>query len=321
MKQKTEESPRWKKFLLPIIIGSVAVNILLASALILYKENREPEPDQKHYPLLAKRIFLENPNDILLNFTDLRARLNEYIKNQSHPIGIFFEYLPTGTSIGINQNGQFITASLLKIPIAMAAYKQISNGKIERNQLLTIKENHIDPFFGEGHKRKIGSQISMEEALHDMIVLSDNTAKNAILEQLSFGSLIDIADSLDIPLSKDNLFDTITPKNYSSILRSLYFAAYLSYEDSEKLLKLLTETPFKDKLSAGVPDNIPIAHKIGVFEIDGKEDQNVFSDCGIVYIPNRAYILCVMTASDEKSAQQSMSAISKMIYDYIINKT
>lgn len=304
-----------KLIIILFFVASVATN-----AYFLYQKKEAPKEIKKSYDFLAKRIFLENSNDTLINFTLLRSQLNEYTSSRSNPTGVYFEYLPTGVSIGVNQNGRFITASLLKIPIAMAVYRQLEEGKIKEDQLLTIKESHLDQFFGEGYTRKIGSQIKVSEALHDMIVFSDNTAKNVLLDQIPFGSLLDISESLDIPVDKNSFFDTITPKNYSSILRSLFFSAYLNYENSDTLLRLLSETPFKDKLSAGIPENIKFSHKIGVFEIEGEKNKSIFSDCGIVYIPNRPYIICVMSASPEKEAQESMKEISNMVYKYVSEK-
>ncbi len=109
----------------------------------------------------------------------------------------------------------------------------------------------------------------------------------------------------------------VSPKSYSSIFRSLYLSSYLSYENSSYLLSILTKTNFKDKIPAGIPADITVAHKIGVFNTL-ESDQKVYTDCGIVYLPKRPYALCVFVEGSEDSAKKHMSYISYIIYTYLL---
>ena len=105
----------------------------------------------------------------------------------------------------------------------------------------------------------------------------------------------------------------ISAKRYAVVLRSLYNAAYLSKEDSSKVLTLLTETPFREYLEQGLPIGMKFAHKIGVIP-----DMSVYMDAGIVYLPNRPYILIVMTqGKGEKEVGRIMKDISLKAYTYV----
>ena len=95
-------------------------------------------------------------------------------------------------------------------------------------------------------------------------------------------------------------------------------SSYLKAEDSNKVLSILTKTDFNDKIAAGVPKEVPVAHKIGVFGGKGELSQEVFSDCGIIYVPNRPYTLCIMTRGDDENiARQHMKNISQLVYGYV----
>jgi len=125
---------------------------------------------------------------------------------------------------------------------------------------------------------------------------------------------------LDIPFREVDNYPIISAKNYSSVLRSLYLSSFLQYQDSNEILDLMTHSIYTDKIPSKIPPNVKIAHKIGVYEkVD--PDNSTFSDCGIVYVPKRPYILCIMTKGSDSFAQSTMSSLSKIIYDYVTSQT
>lgn len=297
-----------------VLIGSVVVNIALVFLMNKGPSVTNPSDDESlKYPLLSKRIFAENQNDILIHFVPLRAVLNDYITKQKEQIGLYFEYLPSGTSIGINDRMEVRFASLIKIPVVMAVYKQMEDHNFTKNNYLTIKEENLHKGFGNLWKRGAGARITVEEAIELSLKESDNTALRTLVDILPQGAIEAVFENLDIAIDTGLGYPIISPKNYASIMRSLYLSSYLSREHSHEILELLTQTKFDDMLTAGIDPSITVAHKIGVFDPLG-----VHSDCGIVYIPNRPYTICIMVEAEEKSAKQHIAVLSKMIFGYII---
>jgi len=224
-----------------------------------------PHLTSDDFPYLSKRIFTENQNDIIINFIPLRAAMREYIGKQKETIGIYFEYLPSGISIGINDQLESQAGSLMKIPVVMGAYKQIELGKLKKQDVLTIQKENLNDKFGDLWKKGAGTTITVEDAITQILVYSDNTALNVLRSSLSTRVFLDVLESLDIHFQINNERITISPKSYSSILRSLYLSSYLKEESSNEILSILTQTPFSDRLAAGIPAIIKVAHKIGVF--------------------------------------------------------
>lgn len=317
---------RRKNAPIAIIIAtlSIVANIILG-ALLLTKPDAPvapqsetapldlPQAKDTTYPFLSKRIFAENQNDILINFTPLRQALREYIEKIPDPVGMYFEYLPSGTSIGINDKMELRLASLIKTPLVMGVYRQIEQKKISQDTTITLTQEDIDPKFGDVWKRGVGAQLSVREAIDLTLIKSDNTTANALLEVVPINVVDEVFDSLDIQTSEQGEVDLISPKNYSSIFRSLYLASYVSRDSSNEILDILSRTDFNDQIAAGVPKNITIAHKIGVYN-----RENARSDCGIIYVPKRPYLLCVMVKADETKAKEHMQLISKMVYGYVV---
>jgi len=274
--------------------------------------------EAKMYPLLSKRIFVEDPNDLIINFVPLRARLEAYRKSVTTPLGIYFEYLPSGTSVGVDSNDVFFGASLLKLPVAMKAYRLIEEGKLDPNQEVSIEPKHIDKGFGNLWKRGVGAKITIREAIRLSVAESDNTADHILRDLVEPRPVSDVFDYLDIDTGlAAGPGAGVTTRGFSSVLRSLYLSSYLAYRDSNELLNLMTTSPHNTRIVAGVPEGIKVAHKVGIYQQPDNKDVQVHADCGLVYAPRRPYILCIMNGDVIDKATTRMVDISRMVYDYV----
>jgi len=302
-----------------VFLASILTNMLLIGYLV-FAPPRETGISKKEspttLPYLAPRIFAENQNDVLINFIDLREKLRAYVEPIPIRIGVYFEYLPSGTSIGINEKEEFLLASLLKVPLSIAAYEAITRGTFQENTVLTLDKSNLDPNYGTLWQSGPGFKLTLAEAIHIMLKKSDNTAARVIFDKLPSGAVENIFDQLDIPKVVDKNEPIVTPKNYSSILKSLYLSSILPKNYSSKLLTILTQTDFNDRMVAGIPRGVPVAHKIGVHTYPNL-DQSIYTDCGIVYAPQRPFILCIMTQSSEDKAFKYMREIANIVYTYV----
>ncbi len=304
-----------------LLAALVAVNVIFLVSNIIFgvhfsQTNTHVTRESQKYPLLSKRIFAEDPNDLIINFVALRATLNTTLEPYGDTVRLYFEYLPSGISIGIHDDATTNIASLLKVPLVMATYKRFESGELTKDTLLTIRQEDLNDKFGDLWKQGAGAKISVWDAMRQAITKSDNTAANVLLHALPQKSLDDVVDYLDIPKAKEGNFIVISPKDFSSILRSLYLSAYLPKTSSSEILNLLAETNFNNQIAAGLPANTKIAHKIGEYTLPGTE-HSTFSDCGIVYVPRRPYILCMMSSTSRETADDVMRAISEQVFHYV----
>ncbi|MBP9716736.1 MAG: serine hydrolase [Candidatus Levybacteria bacterium] len=309
-----------KKLLAFILFLSIGVNLALVCLYFTtekhFQKNIEFEKLQEKYPLLSKRVLQELPVDILINFLDLRSELRADVAPYGDSFGFYFEYLPTGTSLGVNEKQEFHAASLFKVPVIMAYYKQRERMHMTNDPEMEIKEEHLDNEFGTLYQKGAGHKIKMSEAIRLSLEESDNTAAKMIASGVQEADFNEVYNGVDIDLLADHNGAILTPKNYSSILKALYFSAVLGKESSSEILSYLANSKFNDKLVAGIPPDITVAHKIGDF-IDKETGEKAYMDCGIVYLPRRPYVLCMVSEGDEIIARQRMSNLSKKIYEYI----
>ena len=307
----------YKKILVPILVVSLILNTLYIF------QTFSPSDTEKfvdNYPLLSKRLANEDHNDILIDFDPLRKDLREYLSTLTAPHSFYFEYLPTGTSIRDGDNNDFVGASLMKTPIVMSLYKAAELEKVSLDKKVTVLKSDIsnDNLFGNVEGLKVGQEITLKEAARRALVESDNTSASIVYRE-SIDLLApkeQAINNLDIEIELKEAesggeYVLISARSYSSILKCLYLACYLSNDSSQEILKSLSESKTEERIRAGVPKSIRVANKIGSFS-----DQTQ-SDCGIVYEPNRPYLICLMVQKSAVNISEVFKKVSELAYDYV----
>lgn len=280
------------------------------------------------YPLLDPGASEIRQNDLLVRFQPLREKLvAQYEQNPDFYVGLYFEYLPTGSNISINNDRAMWPASLIKIPVAMAAMKKIERGQWQLSNELVILDEDKDPSFGQLYREPTGTSLTIETLLHETLVNSDNTAHFVLLRNIDSSELEDVFFHLgldDILKSFKNSPNAqtednrMTAKTYSVFFRSLFNATYLSPENSEHFLTFLTDSG-QEYVRTGLPTDTVFAHKTGI-----RADEGVWADSGIVYVPRRPYLLTIMLEKrdpngtiNEADAALLFKTISTEIYSYV----
>lgn len=258
--------------------------------------------------------FLEQQKITSINYWELKENLlNEIKKTPDTEYGIYFEDLGTGSWIGINEKEQFYPRSLFKVPLMVAVLKKIEEGEISLNQKVKVSLNDLDKEYTSIGLNQIGLELSVEEWMKKMIQESDNTAMRVLAN--NFVNDEDYVKTISMMgLYKTDEEQAISAKEFSNMFRSLYFSTYLRRAFSEFALSILVDTKFNSQIPAGLPENIKVSHKIG-FDYE----KGYFHDCGIVYLKEKDYILCVMSKdTDSETANKMISSISQIVYEYNI---
>jgi hypothetical protein len=88
---------------------------------------------------------------------------------------------------------------------------------------------------------------------------------------------------------------------------------------SEKALHLLSQVKYKDGLVKGINNPIiNIAHKFGERTYDGSNEKQLH-DCGIVYLPNKPHLVCIMTrGSDFSKLNNTIVELTKVVYKELL---
>lgn len=207
----------------------------------------------------------------------IQEEINSY--NADGKVGIYLQDAKTGTWLGINEREGFTPASLLKVPVMIAILKKVEHGEMDLNEKITLVQQDLNSEWGNLYEKGAGTKMNIIDLLEQMISFSDNTAKNALIRQLSATEIDSIFVHVGIPdpYLVDNK-QIVSPRDYNRFFKSLYYSTYLSPKYSELALELTTDGREESLITKGVPMGIAVAHKFGIFEAS-----NTLSDCGIIY--------------------------------------
>lgn len=248
---------------------------------------------------------------------DLSSLINKKISDgEADYISLYFRDLNNGPWVGINEKEKFSPASLLKVPLMMAYLKLA-----ESDPGLLAKKIKIDRKSGPGLVQNISpdkevkdqEEYTIEELINRMIAYSDNLAADTLYNNLSADKIGEIYLDLNVQVpSPDRQENFMTVQDYASFFRILYNSSYLSRDMSEKALKILSTSSFKNGLEAGLPAGTEIAHKFGERELaEGRQ----LHDCGIVYQGERNYLICIMTrGQDLLKMENTIQDLSALVY-------
>lgn len=253
----------------------------------------------------------------------LRGILQEYVhaaerNGMATDIAVYYRDLNNGPWIGIDEQMVFAPASLLKVPLIMAAFKY---SEISPNFLQTkILYSHVTNGYAANivdSAIQVGHRYTMLELVERMAIYSDNNAMDLVIEALSKVGVESEVWS-DLGMTAPNAqtpADFLTVKDYSSFFRILYNSTYLSKANSEQVLQILTKTQYRQAMRSGVPSNVVVASKFGERGLPDSPAKQLH-ECGIVYDGDTQYLLCVMTKGLDWQAQaEVIQEVSKLVYE------
>lgn len=159
------------------------------------------------------------------------------------------------------------------------------------------------------HRTAPGTPFSVRTLIDLMIRQSDNIARNMLLRRFGARQVFHYAERLGArtpPL--DPSTPATTPKEMARLLEQLYSGAIPDEELSAWLIWLLATTRFDNRIAAGVPRGVRVAHKIG-------SRPAVVHDVGLVFVPGRPFVLAVFSSGvDEKAAERVIQRVAREAY-------
>ena len=249
---------------------------------------------------------------------DLRAQFERRVADiASHVDGVVgYEILDltSGDRIGRLETAIFPTASTIKLAVVYELFKQAEEGKIRLDEMVPLDRSKA--VGGTGVLAELGTPtLSIRDYATLMVVLSDNTATNVLIDRLALDNINRRLRSVGLAETRlrRRMMDTDAARrgeeNVSSPAEIVRLLDIIRKEQPDAIA--LLKRPKQSRLRRGLPERVDAADKPG--ELEG-----VRVDAGVVFARNRPYILCVMTTflKNEADGERAIEEISRTAYEY-----
>ncbi len=267
--------------------------------------------------------------------------LNQIISDFHGKVALAAENLATGEIVEVLGAQQVQTASVIKLPIMVEAFYQIQAGRIHlQDRLIEKKENRVK---GSGILQDLseGLNPTLEDAITLMIVLSDNTATNMVIDTVGIDPVN--GEMQKLGLQDTRLFKKVfipsahpsegekkfglgvtTPRDMLKLLVLLAQGRLVDQASSEKMISILKKQRDQDgipryitydsqKLSS---TGVQVANKTGALD-------DVRNDVGLVYTKSGVYAMAIFTwnSSDKRwtadnAATLTIARLAKALADH-----
>ena len=149
------------------------------------------------------------------------STMEEKIRNEVSQLpvsfGIAVKFLENGKDFYLNEEKTYQLASVFKVPILFSAMKQVEAGKFSLDQRFELEKEHKTKPSGILTYLNDGLNPTFEDLLTLMIIISDNTATDMVLEFIGGPEFVNDTmrelgfdeDDINITMSVHDLFEDI----------------------------------------------------------------------------------------------------------------
>jgi len=252
--------------------------------------------------------------------------IKKYLETREGTYSFYFEEINSGYLYGLNENKEMVSAGCIKLPLAISLLKEVENGKIDLQSKIKIEAgdkthgtNGIIHEFSE-------KEYSLYDLLIAMLIQSDNTAANKLIEILSMERINESFKEMglkstklkrvttDVKLEQDELENTTSSYDLSKCFKLLYLKQYLNEENSDLLIRILKKQQVTNKLTFYVPKQIRenIANKGGSLETVEND-----SECIMIEKGNFLFTVMANNLPNNVYGITTISRVGKMMWDII----
>jgi D-alanyl-D-alanine carboxypeptidase (penicillin-binding protein 5/6) len=265
---------------------------------------------------------------------ELADRLQPLIDDFGGEAAVMVKHLENGQTFAYKADEPFPTASLIKLPIMIAAYNN-AEGHFPLTLKVTLKKEDKVPGSGILTEHfSDGATISLHDAIELMIAFSDNTATNLVIDVVGIDTVNKMMDSLgckntrlhskvfrrdtSIDPDRSNRFGlgSTTCAETVKLLTLLQSEQLVSPTASKHMLAHLKHCQDKTKITRLLPPGTEVAHKSGYVSSSR-------CDAGIIMSPSGPIAVCVLTdkiedrsMGDDNKADLLCSHVAKEAFDY-----
>ena len=114
-------------------------------------------------------------------------------------VGLYYRALGDKAVETHNPDLPLVAASIIKLPIMVTAFRDIAEGKLDADEIVSVGHGDKVPSCGALTYMHDGLEVTLSDLITLMIILSDNTATNLLIDRLTPDHVNRTMEALGIP--------------------------------------------------------------------------------------------------------------------------
>ena len=224
-----------------------------------------------------------------MNIAQFGAWIAPQLERLGGDTGVYVKNLITGETWQRGADVPVVAASVIKIPVMIEAFRAQEDGELSLDEMHALRDEERMPSCGTLKAMHTGIEMTLLDLVKLMIIVSDNTATNVMINRLGIENVNKTLCSLgcektrlnrllfDSAASKKGIKNYITASEMGMLLEKLWRGEVVSKEASAQMMEILLDQRLNGKLPFFIDSmGIDIAHKTG-------EDDGISHDVGVIY--------------------------------------
>ena len=215
--------------------------------------------------------------------------------------------IDSGRYVDLSGTQAVAAASTIKVPILVAFLQQVDAGNLALNQAVVLQEQHLAGGSGTLANDAIGSEYTALDVATRMIIHSDNTATNMMIEALGGAEALNqqfLTWGLESTVLRNPLPDlegtnTTSTRDLALLMALVDQGDLLSRRSRERLFSVMQRTVNRSLIAFSLTDGSLVANKTGDLAL-------ALGDVALVDTPNgNRYALAVMVQRPNNDGRAS----------------
>ena len=234
--------------------------------------------------------------------------------------GLFIMDIDNNNYVDLNGGSSFAAASTIKLPILIAFFQDVDAGKIRLDEMLTMEANQVAEGSGEMQYQPPGTKWTALDTVTQMIVISDNTATNMIIDRLGGAEALNnrfqswglTSTVIRNPLPDLEGTNTTSPRDLVQVMAMVNQGDLVSLRSRDRAFSIMRDTRNNSLLPQGLGEGAVIAHKTG-------DIGSAMGDAGMVDIKSgKRYLVAaiVQRPHNDANAEELIRQISGTTYRF-----
>lgn len=265
----------------------------------------------------------------------LAELLTPMLEQHRGDVSVAVKHLGTGEGFQYKADRPMPTASLIKLPLMVDAYRAVAAAEAKLEDRIVLKADDQVPGSGvlTTHMSP-GTELSLRDAIRLMIAFSDNTATNLVIDKVGLAGTTKLMGSLGLPNTRlhskvyrgDTSVDVERSREFGlgsttaaemvELLELMQARKLVSPEACDAMLEHLFANEDRTTCPRDLPPGTRMAHKTGAVSASR-------TDAGIIESPAGPIAICVLTNNNADRSWENdnepavlMGQIARTVYDY-----